>query len=343
MKKLNKILIIPIILACSIFSISLADDSDCWKFWSLVYSNEWSFKIVDLPRWTDKNKFTNFLTIEEQNNIITKDDLNTAILNLKKYCCDNDKKWGLTDEICTRDKNFFNDNVPDSPYLFDHIFDVIMRRLNWQSGDINIYTKTKMSLDDKWTKRREFIDSQAEATGWSNPETIIAEYWNLWTQNEYNIAQKIYNAFWYFNNEDFLTYVSWKWGTEDSKSIANSFKKYDDWTLYERYINACALSEYFYALLDYWVDSTDKSRVISNLSNLSCNDMVLKTINWENRYVSLVTQRSSNLFLSNYVEWYFSYLNERQQRLLKLRKDSKDRRSDVAKAVPCLQRQCVKW
>lgn len=339
MKNLNKTLIIICTRCCFAISPIFADDSDCWNFWGLMFWEKWSFDIVESSRWTTSNSFTKFLTVEEQLNIITKDDLNTAILNLKKYCCDSGK-WGLTKAICSGDASFFNENVPDSPYLFDHIFDVMMRRLNWQNGDVNIYTKTKMSLDEKWATRRKWIDEQAESTDWSNPEIIINEYKKYWEQNKYNIAQKISTAFWLLNNKEFLEYVSWNWDTNDSKSISDSLKHYNDRTLYDRYINTCALSEYFYALLGG--DSADKNRTIYNSAEWACNNIVKRTINWENTYVSLVTQRSSNLFLSNYVEWYFSYLYERQQKLQKLRKDARDKRFDVTKAVPCLQRKCVK-
>lgn len=343
MKNLNKILVIPIILGLSCFSVSLADDSDCWKFGGMIFSEKWYYDIVENTRWTSSYNLTNFLDVSTQNSIITKDDLNTAILNLKKYCCDNKKKWGLTDEICKRDASYYNANVLDSPYLFDHIFDVMMRRLNWQSGDTNIYTNTKMSLDDKWATRRTWIDEQAQSTSWSNPEIIMNEYKKYWEQNQYNITSKIYSEFWRLDNQEFLRFVSWKWLSEDSDFVANSLKKYSERTLYDRYINSCALSEYFYALLDLGVNSSDKNKTIHNLAQWSCDNVVKKVINWENTYVSLVTQRSSDLFLSNYVEWYFSYLYERQQKLQKLRKDAMNKRFDVVKAVPCLQTKCVKW
>ena len=120
-------------------------------------------------------------------------------------------------------------------------------------------------------------------------------------------------------------------------------KKYDERTLYDRYINACALSEYFYSLLDLWVNSEDKTKIINKLtSDNLCDKAVEKQINSENNYVKLVTQRSSNQFLSNYVEWYTSYLAERQKTFQKLWKDITDRWLDVIKAVPCLQHICQK-
>lgn len=345
MKNLNKILIIPIILACSIFGVSLADNSDCWIFGVLTYNN-W-FSIVNNTRETNSDKNTNFLTIEEQRAIITKDDLNTAILNLKKYCCENGRWWlKQTLDTCKKDKVFFNDNSLDSPYLFDHIFDVIMRRLNWLSGDTNIYTKTNMTLDDKWSERRNFITKQAISTWWSIPQIIIDEYKKFRTGSSpdlwYNISHYIHTTFWSLSNEGFLSYVSWSWNSEQSKMVSNAMKNYSWWTLYDRYINACALSEYFYALLNIW-NSDDRMTIINKLSDKSCDKIVEKQIKWESSYVSLIKQRSSNKFLSNYNEWYIAYLYERQKRLENLLKDSKNRRLDVIRGVPGLQRKCTKW
>ena len=350
MKKFNKILIIPIILSCFILNYTTADHSDCWEFWNMVYSDLWSFNIVEISRWTGTNRNTNFLTIDEQLAIIWKDDLNTALLNLKKFCCEN-QIGDVTADSCKKDEPYFNANALDSKYLFDHLFDVIMRRLNWITVDTDIYTKTKMTVDDKWEKRRNRIEEQAEKKEWLSPQTIITEYQKVWEQSPsnlwYNITTKIYPTFWDLSNQDFLTYVSWKWSTwsnaiNESKFIANALKNYDKRTLYDRYINACALSEYFYVLLDIWTDSYDKKKVINKLSDGSCDKIIEQQIDWENEYVRLVTQKSSNLFLSNYVEWYISYLYWRQEKLQKLRTDTKDRLMDVVRLVPNLEDRSIK-
>lgn len=351
MKNLNKILMITALLSCFSFSFVSADNSDCWTFGKLSYYQEWAkdngFQIVNDSRDTSSNRFTAFLTTGEQTKIITKNDLNTAILNLKKYCCENNL-WDLSTETCKKDKKFFNDNALDSKYLFDHLFDVIMRRLNWLDGEINIYTKTKMTLDDKWKKWRETIEKHATSTDWSNPQTIINEYQEEWQQSPsnlgYNITENIYTTF-KLSNQDFLKYVSWQWSSEDSNDserVANALKNYDKWTLYDRYINTCALSEYFYALLDAWAVSNDKNKIINRTSSWACDKIVERQIKWENDYVTLTIQKSSNLFLSNYVEWYMSYLYERQRKLQKLRKESSDRWFDVINGVPCLQHICVR-
>ena len=159
MKKINKIIITLVISLCCINCITFWDNSDCWKFSELQYKQKWAwdngFRIVDLSWWTNDNIYSNFLTIDEQLKIIDKESLNTALLNLKKYCCTN-QLWWMTEqsETCQNDKEFYNENALDSPYLFDHIFDVIMRRLTWLTWENDIYTKTNMTVDEKWQERR---------------------------------------------------------------------------------------------------------------------------------------------------------------------------------------------
>ena len=68
----------------------------------------------------------------------------------------------------------------DSQYLYDHIFDVMMRRLAWLTWDTDIYVGTNMSVDEAWKYSwkwwREFISSKAEDLSWSDSQGIIDEY-----------------------------------------------------------------------------------------------------------------------------------------------------------------------
>lgn len=344
MKKLNKILIIPIMLWCLwlSFTIAVSENSDCGVFGSLSFD-----KIVEKTnniRETDKNESTKFLTIDQQRAIITKDDLNTAILNLQKQCCL--RKDFSNSKICADNAIYFNDNALESEYLFNHLFDVIMRRLSWLNWDDDIYKKTKMTTDDKWTERRERINSQAESLKWSTPQTISTKYNQFRSQSSpekwYDIASLVN---WEVSQDynTFVSFVSWKWEwnyKELSEKVAKALQNYNERTLYDRYKNSCALTEYFYIILG-WDRSADKKTTISQSFNNKCNNFVDKQLSWENAYVKLITQRSANLFLSNYIQWYMSYMYERQMNLQKLRKESNDRFLDVVRGTPCLQSKCV--
>lgn len=351
MKIIHKILTVSIILSCIFINLTLADNSDCWVFWILTYKQEsknknW-FDIVDASRETTNYWFSNFLTVQQQRDIITKDDLNTALLNLKKYCCEKEL-WWLTqsDKTCQDDAVFFNENALDSKYLYDHLFDVLMRRLTWLTWNDDIYVKSNMTVDELWNEWRNRITQQAENVSWANPQIILSEYKkfrdtsapSLW----YNITTQTNAAFWDLSDQDFLTYVGWQWSSEDSTKVANALKKYKERSLYDRYNNVCSLAQYFYSLLDVWMYSQDRARTIQRLSNGLCTNAVRQQIESENNYVKTTIQKSSNLFLNNYIKWYVEYLQDRQQKLESTEKNITDRFLDVVRAVPHLVKKCVK-
>ena len=353
MRKINKILIISFLVGFCLFNFSLADNSDCRNFSVLRYQQNWRkkawFDIVTQVWWTEENKFSNFLNIDQQNAIIDTDSLNTAILNLKKYCCEhgdsNKSRWITQNSAtCISDKTFFNDNALESPYLFDHIFDVMMRRLAWLTWEKNIYEKTNMTVDEKWAERRARITEKAESTWWATPQVIIDQYQETRKTSPaelgYDISSKIYASF-EKDKLTFLEYVSWQWKSKESQDVANAIKQYDQWTLYDRYSNACAMTEYLYSLLSYWIDSSDTAHTINRVSDWRCHNFVTEQIDAENAYVKLVIQQSSNLFLSNYILWYMDYLRERSNNLRSTQTKIKNNFLNIVRGVPKLIKQCV--
>lgn len=355
MLRKNKKLIISIF---SIFSLCMNlslvyanPNSDCEGFATMSYSNcdQWEngFWIVDLSRWTDGNRYSNFLTTEQQLLIIDKESISTAMLNLKKYCCEN-KLWWLSMEsaTCKEDKEFYNDNIIDSPYLFDHLFDVIMRRLSGLRGEYDIYTKLEMWSDDKGLEWREWIDSQAENPLWSNPQIIIDKYKEFWQKSSpdlwYDISDIVNATFREKSDDDFLVHVSGQWWTDESELVAEAIRNYDKWTLHDRYDNACAITQYLYVLLDLSVWSADMNKIRNTLSKWNCHQVVENQIENESYYVEAVILQSWNLFLQNYLQWYLSYLYGRTQNLQKIWTDATDRFLDVVRSVPNLVDTCVK-
>ena len=121
-----------------------------------------------------------------------------------------------------------------------------------------------------------------------------------------------------------------------------------NWTLYDRYENVCWLARYFYVLLyqigwnTEYTNLPDRNTTLSRLSDWTCEKVVRTQIDEENEYVQLVIQRSANLFLKNYIEWYLKYGYERLNKLKKKWRESTDRWLDVVRAVPHLVATCVK-
>lgn len=354
MNKTNKILIILVFACCFVLNLVLADNTDCWLFATQMYKQEnWEnwFEMVNKVWETTEEQYSNFLTVDQQKLILTKNDLNTAILNLKAYCCLNNK-WWLSKNLnqCYADSDFFNPNVMDSEYLFDHIFDVMMRKLAWLTGDKNIYEGSKMTeVDDKWKERRDFITDKAEDLSWSDAQSIIDKYQEYWVKSKpnlwYDITEEVNGAFGHTSDGQFLSLVAWdkwiKW--EKSGKVAEAMKNYDKWTLYDRYSNACAMSKYFYALLNYSnPDNSDKWKFVTRLAKWACEDVVQSQIENENQYVQTVMQNSANLFMENYIEWYLQYLYDRSNKLKDMWRSTEDRWMDVIRAVPYLLKACVR-
>lgn len=345
MNKIKKIFIISSISLCYLIGISFADDWDCgifaiWKYNNTSEANN-SFENIDDVRKKDDYIYSKFLTPDQKAKIIDVDSLNTAILNLKKYCCEQSKGWlSPKSETCIVDKDFFNANSLDSPYLFEHLFDVIMRRLNGLTWENDIYTQTKMTVDEKGTERRNRINEKAENLSGSDVQSIINKYKEFRAYHQkYDINSEM-NAQFKKDDSEFLKYVSGEWWGESEK-IAKVFQEYENRSLYDRYHNACVLGEYFYALLA-WKQSKDKMNTINILANWLCNDAVQKQISNENKYVWLVTQRAWNRYIYSYVQDYISYLGDRRNTLRDTQSKTKDKRLDDVKGVPHLVKSCVK-
>jgi hypothetical protein len=357
MNKINKILIISVLACCFMLNLVLADNTDCWLLVNETYKHKnWEddwFEKVNQVWETDSPdaKFSNFLTVDQQKLILTKADLNTAMLNLKKYCCENNKWWlSMNLKTCDDDLASFNPNAMDSEYLFDHIFDVMMRRLAWLTGDKNIYENSKMTeVDDKWKERRDFITDKAEDLSWSDVQSIIDEYQKYWVKSKpnlwYDITEEVNRTFGPNNDQDFLRFIVWdNWMSWDKNGkVAEAMKNYDKWTLYDRYSNVCAMSKYFYALLNYSnSDNSDRWRFVDRLANWTCERVVQSQIENENQYVQTVVQNSANLLMENYIEWYLQYLYDRSNKLKDIWRSAEDRWMDVIRAVPYLLKACVR-
>ena len=310
MKKIIKLwLLYMLIISCCSFTTH-ASFSDCEYIASQKFTQSWNinqFPVISQVWWTSKHNYSNFLDVDIQLAIIDTWSLNSAILNLKKYCCEKWLWWLSMDaETCKIDKKFFNDNALDSPYLFDHLFDVEMRRLYGDTWENKIYTKTNMWIDSfwelNWSERRTRIDGKSMDLSWANAQEIINKYKKFWTQNkEYNIVSKVEAAF-TKSNKDFLKYVSWQWSSTnswESIDIANALKNYEKRSLYDRYNNACAITEYLYALLTQWIaqnNITDQNSIIQILSLNTCKTATRNFINNETAYTKYVLQTLLVLF-----------------------------------------------
>ena len=205
-------------------------------------------------------------------------DLEIAINNLETYCCSTNRK---NEEYC---KNLDKSEVyPDSPYLFDHIVDVWLRRLD---AEIN-WSYDWMSFDEKWLARRTKVDEIANSKDGTPP----IELKNIFDKNfKFNIL-----FFWEIKEND--------------------LSNYKDMTLYDRYNNRCEISKYIYEKL------APSNKILAlkkdGTAVKKCKIITDARIEAEILYVKTLMMQKSNQILNENIQTYTNdyFAKERLQNL----------------------------
>lgn len=214
--------------------------------------------------------------------------------NLKSFCCNN-SRYQVSQNICEKEKNNLQISYPETPFLYDHILDVMLRRLdakqNDQLGGDLIY---KIKPDEVGLEWRTTINDIANNKDWALPktiETIYKENRELW-----NIDYKI-------------PFRDKKWEyLWDLEEINNN---YDDFNLINRYYYSCEIALLFYFklwwTLNIWLDNNKMQSMTKAYDN--CRDLVQKRIDQENSYVkALLIQKGNTLLqdaVKSYIDTYF--------------------------------------
>lgn len=292
-----------------------------------TYKTEWTFKAVDIV-WT-KSAFWSDLE-----KMLDSASLNQALLNMKKVCCNHNKDFQtILSDTCEEDRAYFFDgNVAESYYLFDHVLDVILRRLDWDAK--NWYLMD--NLDTKGSERRQKMDEimlQTEGDENTMPSVISDEYQAYWTLNPENFTEGMV--------ENPLVSLAEVVQIMESDNNMKIVKNYEEWSLWERYVNACNLAWYIYAKFyqsSINVPSLLKTRwnLIKNGEN-QCVKLVNQRLDAEKDYVKYVAISKWNMMFTDNVDKYVNtYLWERLSNLEELIMNTKARFMRVMKAVPKL-------
>ena len=261
MKKYLYIAISLIIVFITQSNVSLADD-DC-KI--LTTDENWAY--VLLKNWWYQS-------------ILPDESIKKVFDNLKSYCCGS--------KIYTNCSGFVVDqNVPDSPYLFDHMLDVYLRRLDAKQWDDNggdlIYW---LQPDPKWHEWRKYISDIANNIDGYVPGDIASKYKETWKSEIY--VSKFWNG---GNNES--------WASQIEKAMDN----YNNWALWDRYDWACDVVMYLSLLYTNHEQQEQKTWYDA------CRNLVTNRINAEKSYTEAVMQWKWTLLLersmSTYLDTYF--------------------------------------
>ena len=263
MKKIITIIAIFILYLISV-TYAANENWDC----DLLFSKD---KI--LSNWNEDN-------VENLVKAMPKESLEKAFENLNKYCCDT--------EMISINCSGTNDNTlyPESLYIFDHILDIYLRRLDAKEENDNwgnlLYNLEPDSLGKEW---RDFITEYGNDINGSLPLMIKYKYDIFWTWSRDVTA--------FIDNYDL---------TKDNRkdSINSQIQKYDDWTLYDKYNLAC---DTVLLIVENYLIS---AKWLWNAEYNSCKNLTNARIDNENTYVQAILMQKANKLLWSNVESYLS-------------------------------------
>lgn len=280
------------------------------------YTNANDCNLVKSETWG------NFIVLEnwEYNEILPQDAIRQSMINLKNFCCSQKIFTGNcdTDSVVDNSKIF-----PSSAYLYDHILDVSMRRLDAKQTNDNwedlIYG---LSPDDKWKAWRNFITEHGNSKDWSIPLAITNEFEKYWSADTNTLKSWKNN----YTKKSDLDDLWWK-----------NLDNYWSWNLVNKYMWVCETSLYLYFSIN---SNPDINKLYTAYSN--CENLSNERIKSEYDYTKAILMQKWNKLLYNniksYLDNYFS-----QNKLISLQQlvfNIKNTFNEVNKAVKELVNTC---
>ncbi len=295
MKKIISIIVLWIL------ALWFTTANDC----SLVQSEEWG-NFSRLNNW-------------KYNDVLPQDAMKQAMINLKKFCC----SQNLLNESSCEDVIDDNGLFPSSAYLYDHILDVSMRRLDAKETNENwedlMYWLNANKSGKEW---RGFITKHANSKDGSIPIEITNKFEKYWESDNYVLK-------------------SWKNNYTTKEDLDKIWKKqideYSNWNLVNKYMWVCETSLYLYFQINSNPDITRLYSAYNNCENLS-NERIKKEYDYTK---AVLMQKWNKLLYKNvksYLDNYFS-----QNKLISLQQivfNIKNTFNEVNKAVKKLVSPC---
>ena len=250
--------------------------------------------------------------------VMPKEAMEKAINHLTKYCCDTKKR---SKELC--DVSNSEESYPESIYLFDHIFDVYLRRLDArQEGENWNDLLYELEPDSDGLAWREYITECGNNVKWLIP---------------LEIKQK-YESFWKKSLETDLRYLDNNWLVQDERKqwVIDAINQYDTWTLYDKYNLACDVANYISKerMRISWITTLDEYNM--------CKDLTDARIANEYTYTQTILVTKADKLLTSNLKAYFGtyFVNNKLSLLLQKIFDINTSFWEVNKAVTKLTDQC---
>ncbi len=246
-----------------------------WIFWETYAKN-------DCELLTDGLRSISEIYADNISQMYPKEDVQIAIDHLIYFCCENwyakkskhcppqDGDWKLLESKL----------YAQSPYLYDQILDIWLRRLD---GDMNAQYEEAW-LDKVGRERRERIRTASQLTNWLIPKTVIEKY----------------------------KYLRKPWADDDDGFSSNNItiisEKWEKYWLKNRYFAMCYISDYIESVINSDIDIDDKIK--TQKQTKKCFWLVDEIIQQEFAYMKWVMiQQWARLVSHNmktYTDEYFT-------------------------------------
>lgn len=216
-----------------------------------------------------------------------------AMTNLLSYCVKNNQ-WNPT----TGDnEKIFEGNFPESPYIFDHLFDVTMRRLDAETGLAYNLAPDPMAL--KWRTAIKEIATSTNGSPASITESTFAGYRSVDKKKIKNIGR-----------------VLEKYNTTNT----------GDLTLAEKYETVCEITRDLYSELQPETRTIIGKYFEQRSFFRKCVNMVRERVKRESSYVKVLMTQKSSQFLDEATKAYTKkhFVEEKLMGLMDLMSKVKD-------------------
>ena len=253
-----------------------------------------------------KNAFDN----TPWNQLLTEAGLKRALVNLKAYCCNEWKfKWKCDTNISQQLKQAVTDpdikwaDYPKSPYLYDHLVSVMLRRLSE-------YSYMGVEMDKQAKERYEEYSWYKNNTDWrtAGDFTSIYNKYRHKSDNRENSAPKyrlsLYNG---VSSSSYQNAIEWVWNEQTTvRPDTEKINNYDNWDLTTKHLNTCLVATRF-AIRLWNFDSSD----LTLLEPQCINKVYSIMYNYSSLYKDIV-ETQTNLLAQNTLNNYYQYFNARR-------------------------------
>lgn len=257
-------------------------------------------------------------------NVITLEGLERSLINLKSYCCSsmNHLSTAKFQESCQKDELLRKNTThyPESPYLFDQLFDTMIRRLTIEENYNDV------PADEQATTWEKAINMLAENPNGVFPPALSKDYQHYrWLQSKYLLP--LYNGV-------SLQEYQQTMGKREQETILKNYKQRN---LNTKYYNLCQNAIYLMTLLPSEFRSAELS-----IAQIQCSQNIKQILDAHAKYLNTLIIHKSNLLLTqslkNYTQNYL--ISNRFQSFENTLNSILNSLLGVVRIIPKLERIC---